>query len=143
MSEQIQQELEALREEGVLHAEKVVAWARVHPDSALHKQFEWDDGKAADEYRVWQARRVIAVHVVNESGERRLISLSIDRSKGGGYRSIEDVSRDQDLMAVAVKDALGELRRTRAKYQHLKELSDVWETIDKHVVVAEPERAVA
>lgn len=130
--EKIRQELESCRLEGIIHAERVVEWARNNPDSELHGEFEWDDGKAAHEYRIWQARRVIAVNVVSEHGERQVISLSIDRIKGGGYRNVEDVARDPSLMEIAVKDALTELRRVRAKYQHLKQLSDVWGAIGRH-----------
>lgn len=126
-SEQIRGELEALRDEdGLIHPERVVAWAQEHAESALHSQFEWDDNKAAEEYRLWQARRTIAIHVVTQEGERRLISLSIDRISGGGYREVEDVMRRKDLREVALQDALADLRRIRAKYQHLKELAEVW-----------------
>lgn len=143
LSEQIHNEIVALRKtDGLIHAEDVVAWAKNNPESALHKQFEWDDSEAAKEYRLWQARRVIAVHVVNSDDDRhrRLISLTIDRPKGGGYRFVEDVQRSKELLAVALDDALGELRRTRTKYQHLKELADVWQAIDKH---AKEERVAA
>lgn len=131
-AEKIKQELEALNVNGVILPEAVVQWAKEHPDSELYKHLEWDNDKAAEQWRLWQVRRLIAIYVVDDSGERKMISLSIDRSKGGGYRSIDDVSKEHDLMSVAIKDALAELRRTRAKYQHLKELSDVWETIDRH-----------
>ncbi len=33
----------------------MVAFARDNPDSALHREFEWDDAKAAAAYRCWQA----------------------------------------------------------------------------------------
>lgn len=132
-AEQIREELETLRDEaGLIHAERVVEWAREHADSALHSQFEWDDTKAAEEYRIWQARKTIAIHIVTQEGERRFISLSIDRADGGGYRDVEDVMRQRELRDVALHDALMELRRVRARYQHLKELAAVWSAV-RHV----------
>lgn len=130
-TEQIAKEVEALRRaDGLVMAEDVVAWAKENPESALHSQFEWDDSEAANAYRLWQARRVIAVCVVAEDGERKLVSLSIDRSKGG-YRSVEAVISNDELRRILVNDALAELKRVRAKYLHVKELTPVYEEIDK------------
>lgn len=131
-AEQIAQELEALRSaNGLLMPEAVVEWAREHPESVLHSQFEWDDAKAAHDYRVWQARRVIAVYVVAEDGERTVVSLSIDRKGAGGYRRVEDVLKDDELRKELVRDALAEFKRVRAKYEHVKELASVYQEIEK------------
>lgn len=130
-AEKIAREVEALRrDDGLIVPEDVVRWAREHPDSALHSQFEWDDGKAAEAYRIWQARRVIAVCVVAEDGERKLVSLSIDR-RGGGYRDVQDVIAKDELRKVLLRDALQELKRVRAKYEHIKELASVYAEIEK------------
>lgn len=116
----------------VLRAEDVVEWAKQNPDSEIYKSLEWDDAKAADQYRIWQARRLIAIHVVDEEGERKFISLSIDRTaKGGGYRDIQDIMVDPERASVMLSDALADLRRTRAKYNRLKSLAPVWNEIDK------------
>lgn len=118
------------RRNGLLHAEDVVDWAREHPDSALHREIEWDDAKAAQEYRVWQARRIIALHVVAEGGERKFISLTVDRTKGGGYREVEDVLSDDELYRQALADALAEHKRVQAKYRNLKKLAPIGDAID-------------
>lgn len=131
-AEQIASELEALRAaSGLLLPEAVVEWARGHPESALHSQFEWDDAKAAQEHRVWQARRVIAVYVVADDGGRKFVSLSIDRKGDGGYRDVQDVIADDELRKVLVRDALAELKRVKAKYEHIRELASVYSEIDK------------
>lgn len=129
--EQIVNELEALRRNGLILPEVVVEWAREHPFSALHDQFEWDDAEAAHEYRMWQARKVIAINIVSEDGERRVVSLSIDRKVAGGYRDVETVLKDDELRKVLVRDALSEFKRVKAKYEHIKELSDVYAEIEK------------
>lgn len=130
-TEQIAKEVEALRRpDGLILAEDVVAWAQSNPDSALHSQFEWDNSEAAKQYRIWQARRVIAVCVRADDGARKLVSLSIDRTSGG-YRSVDDVISNDELRRILVNDALAEFKRVRAKYQHVKELVSVYEEIDK------------
>lgn len=133
LSDRIKEELEAIRGNngGMLHTSLIVDWARNHTESALHTQFEWNDAKAADEYRIWQARRLVAIYVDRESGERKLVSLTIDRSNGGGYRHIDDVVRAPDLREILLRDALAELERVRMKYLHVKELADVWAAIER------------
>ncbi|HUD75319.1 MAG TPA: hypothetical protein VMQ76_09630, partial [Terracidiphilus sp.] len=47
---------------GLLLPEKVVEAARP-VSSPLHSWFEWNDNKAAENYRIWQARQLIRVTV--------------------------------------------------------------------------------
>lgn len=114
---------------GLLHAEKVVSWAKNNPKSDLHGSFEWNNDKAADEYRIWQARRLIAIHVVSEEGIRQLVSLTIDREQEGGYRHIDAVLQNQSLRGVLLADALADLERVRLKYEGLVELARVWDEV--------------
>lgn len=119
----------------LLTAEAVVTWARAHKGSALYKAPEfcgWDLKKSAYQHWLLAARNLIAIHVRFEGGERRLVSLSIDRSKpGGGYRDVSDVVKNKDLYHVMLNDALGELQRVQSKYQNLKELNPVWQQVEK------------
>lgn len=117
---------------GVLKAEKVVAWAKAHPRSALHKSIEWSDRKAAAEYRLWQVRRMIQVHVTTADGSPVMVSLSIDRtSKGGGYRSVSDVLSSEELSLVMLNDALEELERVKFRYARVEQLTSVWRTVER------------
>lgn len=117
---------------GLLKPEDVVEWARTHQNSELHSSLEWNDAKAAHEHRVWQVRRLIAVHVIAEEGDRTLVSLTVDRVRqGGGYRDIRDVMRVDELRACLLSDALEELERVKAKYDRLTELADVWVAVHK------------
>lgn len=118
--------------DGLLQVEPVVKWAEQHPDSALHGALEWDDQEAGHAWRCHQVRRLIAVHIVNAEGERQLVSLTIDRShEGGGYRSIDAVLSVQKFRQVLLQDALDELERVQHKYEHLVELSKVWQEANK------------
>lgn len=130
----LRDELLALQEKtGILVPKKVVDWARKNKNSALHASLEWDNDKAGEEYRIWQVRRLVAIHIINKDQKHReLISLSIDRiNPGGGYRHIDTVMRSPDLRAIALQDAFNDLARIQAKYEHLQELAHVWEEVER------------
>lgn len=132
----IQDELiEIQGDKELLTAEMVVAWARAHPKSELHKapQFHgWDKDKLAYEQLLQGARQIIALHVVYEDGTRRLVSLSVDRAReGGGYRKVDDVLRSKSLHEIMLADALRELERMEAKYTAITDLKPVWRETSK------------
>ena len=127
----IRDELVTLQQrDGVLKPEVAVEWARSHPTSALHSALDWNDTTAAQQYRIWQIRQLIAVHVVNEKGVRQIVSLSIDRvNDGGGYRDLDTVMSSPPLREVLLSDALTDLERARLKYEGLTELARVWSEV--------------
>lgn len=122
----IKKELELIRKEngGILKPNDVVTFAE-DPKTALHKRFEWDDNKAAHEYRLEQARYIIRVAViVNPStGEniRTYVSLRNDRDNGDSYRTMVDVLNDKKLFNMMLEDALTDLHTFENKYDSLKE----------------------
>lgn len=129
----IKAELLALKKssgDGMLHAEKIVTWARAHRRSALHSQFEWDDTKAAREHRIWQARRLIHLVIVSEESTPQLVSLSIDRTKGGGYRDISDVVKSRKLSEIMLLDAVRDLERVQARFGRVRQLTSMWKEFD-------------
>lgn len=136
----VQKELEALRRldpDGNLYVKVVHDWAASHPESALHEELEWDDKKAGYRYRLDQIRRLIAIHVVDDTGQRTMISLSIDRHSGGGYRPLDRILPDRDLRRVMLKDALDDFNRFHIKYQRLSEMNRLFEEGER---IAELER---
>jgi hypothetical protein len=132
------QELEAIRAQGggILKPDDVVRRAK-GKNNPLHKYFTWDDTAAAREYRLWQARELIRVHVRIESpGQtfptRVYVSLDADRQGvGGGYRHIDDVLSDVDLRGQLLDQADRDFRYWEAKYSHLKELAAVIKSMDR------------
>ncbi len=125
-------ELLALRtEQGVINPSEVVAWARDNPGSRLHGSLTWDDEAAAQRWRIWQVRALISVHIVDNDGGRKFVSLSIDREGTGGYRPIAEVMDDETLREVLLKDALTELERVRKRFEKLTELASVWDEVHK------------
>jgi len=120
-------------EDGIINPAKVVDWARRHTKSNLHANLEWDDGVAAERYRVWQVRALISVHITDSDGGRRFVSLTIDRKHDGsnGYRSMEDVVARPDQREIMLKDALAELERIQNRYKRLTELEPVWQRAEQ------------
>jgi hypothetical protein len=133
----IQSELLSIKaDHDLLTAEEVVDWARSHPNSALYKAPEfcgWDTKKAAYEHWLWGARRLIALHIrYEDNGQRKFVSLTIDRQRnGGGYRDIDDVLRDQSLYEIMLADALNELKRIERRYEQVRQLKPVWRAVAK------------
>lgn len=127
------------RSGGFLKPEDIVRFAK-SKRTALHTYFEWNDGEAAERYRLLQAKTIIrvVVQVVGEDGEkvRTFVSLSEDRAAGLGYRIITDVMDDEMLTEQLLEDAKAELAAFSRKYQTLKKLSqmtEVFTVIDKVV----------
>jgi len=144
--ELIEAELERIRMEhgGVLNPPSVVEVA-ADPENILHGCFQWDDTKAAQEYRLWQARQLIStiVTILPNTREpvRMYVSLKDDREEGG-YRGIVDVLNDADMRRRMLKEALAEFTHFKRKYQQVKELTPVFEAAEK-VEAAELEIQVA
>lgn len=138
---QIAQELNdlAAQHNGLLKAEDVVRYAEQHPDSACHQWFTWDNEEAAHQHRLNEARSLIRVHVrVEELPQshskvtvREYVSLSSDRVNGGGYRKLDEVVSNGDLLAELLTDALRDLERFKKRYEHLNELRGVFEAINQ------------
>jgi hypothetical protein len=120
---------------GILKAEQVVESGR-DPDSPLHDYFEWSDTKAAQEYRLCQARLlircVVVMEPITEKSIRAFVSLSPDRENaGGGYRQITVVLKSKARRDQMLADALGELLRLEEKYKSLTELAGVFSAVHK------------
>ena len=118
MSE-IAQELERIARsapDGVLTPSAVVESAR-DEGSPLHDKFEWDDGVAAEAWRLEQARRLIrTVKVVVETTERTLKTVQyvrhpdVDRSEQG-YAAF-DLAQQVDAVIRQIDELQLKLRRT-------------------------------
>ncbi len=123
-------ELELIRTEhnGLLRPHDVVKFAR-DPKTSLHKKFTWDDTKAAEEYRLWEARALIRVAVIveeNTSEEvRAYVSITDNRGKEGGYMAVAEVLDNKKLRARMLQDAIDDLNFFRDKYNSLKNLSEI------------------
>jgi len=131
-------ELERIRKanKGFLRPVDVVTAARSE-SSPLHDWFEWDDGKAAEEFRLEQARRLIRFTIEKigpeETNVRAYVSLRSDRDEGDSYRSLREVVTVKPLRDELLRQALTEADAWRKRYETFVELKDVFLAIDRAV----------
>lgn len=113
--------------EGQLRPKDVVEAAR-DPKNVLHKHFEWDDSKAAEAFRLEQARevvRVVRVEIGNEPPTRAFLSIS---DKKTSYRAIQEVRASEHLQSLVLKAADRDLAAFEQRYRDLTDIcSDVSE----------------
>lgn len=124
----------ARKHRGVLRAADVVEFAR-NPKTELHSKFTWDDTEAAQQYRVWQARRLIRVSVDILPGVDKKyhawVSLETDRDvPKGGYRATAAVLSNPARRIQLLEQALREFKRWERRYIELTELVPIFEAAD-------------
>ncbi len=127
-------ELRGLVKDNILDPAVVVSAARSE-NSPLHSYFTWDDGEAAEQFRLIEARKLISVHVEllapKSDPSPVFVSLRSDRPKGGGYRPMTHVLSRKALREQLLSDALKELEYFKNKYHMLTELAEVFAAIKK------------
>lgn len=142
----IQAELETIRQrnaEKLLKVADVVEFAK-DPATALHKQFTWDNSRAAHQHRLDQARGIIQRFwvIIEENGKAVdapvWVSIDEDRREGGGYRLFDEVRIDPVQHQLCLNTALRELEPWRKRYESIKALAPVFKALDR---VAKPEKA--
>jgi len=122
--------------DGIVTPEAVVEYAK-DETTQLHGQFTWDDGEAAEQWRLQQARQVIRAMVTiipNENENvvtKALVHILETPRNQAGYMSVGKVLSDDEYRKQMLDNAYKELRTFRKKYAHLKELVSVFEIIDK------------
>lgn len=144
-AQSIGERLEAIRQEndGKLAPRDVVVDAR-RSDSPLHPMFEWDDRKAAFEYRLDQARGIIRhiVVVKDESTEpvRAFVSVKHDGDDDNAYTSIVVAMANPDLSTQVVAKAKAELESWKARYARYREMAKAVSAVEG-ALAALPESA--
>lgn len=130
------EELTHLADQGLLKPEAVVQFAQ-NENTHLHKCFEWNDSKAANRYRLNQARQQISMYVMvvqSPKGPvkiRAFQSLPSDRMAGGGYRKTTDILQDDALVAELVGSAMKDLATVRQRYEAVSALQPVWDAAER------------
>lgn len=127
----IKDELLQVQKGGLIRPKDVVEFAR-DPDTELHSCFEWDNDKAGDKYRLWQARQIIRLTITiipaTNKSNRMFVSLQNDRAQtDGGYRMTVNVLKNKTLRRQMIEEARLEIRRLEDKYGHLLELAQLFE----------------
>lgn len=121
---------------GCLTPELVLERART-ANSALHGHFEWDDGKAADQYRLGQAGeliRSITVDITRSNVEppktvRAFVNVKED--DGRHYVATARALSDTELRAQVLAKAWADLEAWRERHAELVEFAKVFAAIDQ------------
>ena len=126
----VRKELEKIRKlhGNILRPEDVVEAAQ-DEKSPLHRFFTWDEEKAAEEYRLWQARKLIASVTIEIRGEKTdaywNATVTIRKEKTQGYFTTKDVLSNEELYNQVLQEAIREIRYWQKKYGQIKELKKV------------------
>lgn len=101
-------------------------------ESPLHGHFEWDQAAAASQYRLEQARYLIAaVVIVKAEDEATKPIRAWCRVSEGGYEAVEIVMATPDLRERVLKDIRGEIKRCREKAEVFEGFASVLESLDR------------
>lgn len=103
-------------------------------NAPLHNEFEWNDSKAAEEWRKEQAGYIIRHLTIETETMTATPVRAFFQVEGGCSRAYEhinaimvDESKKNRLLDIAIR----ELESFKAKYNMLKELEKVFEAIDQ------------
>jgi hypothetical protein len=112
---------EKLKSSGPLTADRVLSEA-MNARSPLHRYFEWDDGKAAHQFRLEQARRLVrSIEIVLEDAKGKQVPMkayySVKDSEGQrGYETMQFVFSSPDLADQIIEEAHAQLEAWKVKY---------------------------
>ena len=132
-AEQVGKALLALHQKGPLTPESLLNAARSakHP---LHGEFTWDDGRAAELYRLQEARYVIRavaiVEVRSDGGQPQEVRAFVHAEPDTPYVPIAEAMGCPETRHAILERALHELQAWRKRYAALKEFAKVFEAVD-------------
>jgi hypothetical protein len=129
------------REQSVITPKTVVAIA-ANKKSPLHKYFEWEDSVAAERYREWQARQLIASIYIVDSGDenampiRAFVALRPEEDDADdfmadrGYVNTPSIAGRQSYQLQVLAYARSQLVGWRNRFGAYKEFFGVVKEID-------------
>lgn len=128
--------LEMLRKQfkGELTPEDVLADAK-HDNSPLHSFFEWNDGAAAEQYRLQQARglirAVVAVYVSEDKpAVRTRAYVHVPEQSAPHYREASHAMSQAKTRKMVLDRAWNELKAWKARYKDLQEFAGLIRVIE-------------
>lgn len=123
----LRDELQAIYEDaGELKPSIVLDRAR-DPRHPLHDRFEWNDGVAAERYRIQQARELIRsvewVYAEEPDGAPKKVRAfhSVNRVDGPTYVPAQEIQQDEFMSKLVLQAAEREWKSLQRKYGHLAE----------------------
>lgn len=136
-AKEVGEHLELLRKEyqGELTPEDVVKDAK-NANSPLHSFFEWDDGLAAEQHRLAQARglirSVVAIYVSEDKpATRTKMFVHVNEPGAPHYRETSHAMSQKKTRDLVLQRAWRELQQWRQRYKDLKEFSALIAVVDE------------
>lgn len=110
-------------------------------DAVMHNCYEWDDSKAADNYRLWQSRHIMSCLVVTYADEAETepkeivvrAFQNVSEEREGRFISVEKAFESTTTRDIILQKAFEELAMFRKKYSDLSELAKVITAIDEAI----------
>lgn len=137
----VAKELRKLERKHSVITPQVVVEAARDPVSPLHQHFEWNTAKAAEKYRIWQARFLIcSVYMVDEDSKcqepiRAFVNISPDEDDDfiadRGYVATGTLNGRQSYQMQVLDYAKSLLLHWRKKFGAYREFFGVVEEIDR------------
>ena len=125
------------KKQGELTSQNVLDSARPEK-SPIHSLFEWDDSKAAEQFRLKQASQLICNLSVEIETEDKPVEvrayMDVSEAKVGSYLNVKSAFENKDTREIVLRRALNELIAFKAKYKNLMELQKVFDAIESLVV---------
>lgn len=132
------------KSQGVITPKALVVIAS-KPTHYLHRYFEWNDAAAADRYRTWQARQLIAsVFVVTEDNGKATTPVrafvnvhtsSMDSEEEGAtepaYVSLSQTIGRSDYSSQVLQYAADQLKSWRRRFGNFQKFYAITSEIDK------------
>jgi len=118
----LKDELLAIRAARGLLTPATVLDAARPPESPLHSRFEWDDGIAAEKYRLAQASdliRSVRVNFTTATGVESVRQFVV--SGPSTYSPIEEVAQDPISRELLLRQFERDWKTFQARYSHLAE----------------------
>ena len=109
-----------------------IEYAKTHPESELHKCFEWSDTEAARKYRLMQARQITInlKYVPLDKSKQEVRVFHLD-TKTHVYEPVTKFVVNSDKYARLLAQAKAELVSFERKYHTISELESVFEAINE------------
>ena len=129
--------LERISKNGELTPDNVLDDAE-SPNSPLHSFFQWNDIKAAQNYRRKQARKLITnIELIIEVADGKSVAynsyLSFEATNDvkRKYHFITKVLSDEELRETYLAQALKDAETWQMRYKQYKELKNIFDAISK------------
>lgn len=126
-------EIKSLGDE--IKPDMIVQYAKDNPDSEIHKCMTWDDTKAADKWRLHEARMIVRSLVITIETEERKeqpIRMFLRTDTTSGYKETVRIYQNEDELNGMLRMAKAELVAFEKKYRILsntEELKEIFKFI--------------